>query len=409
MIALSVVLLIPTGVLGQAFLSTTNGQISFAQRERDGLTVLKPALAALAQAVAGEQGEQVDFAALGAAVQAQPELGLDEQFAAVTAAQSSASTPAGRASWASVVADLITAVGNNSNLILDPDLDSFYVMDSLVVQLPSVLVSATEAAIGPKQPGREANVADQAVLAGGLARSAAALGSDLDTAVRNTSLPDLEPRLDSLTRATGVATSLQKTLSSTLATPAAADRRALGAAAAAAVDPAATALDTLLQRRIGDLSAKQRLILTISAGSLLLAAWFTIAVMQLTRRDATQTVAAVNALAQGDLRARAFPEGCDEFGETGRAQDTATTTLRDTVSAIGEHAVTLASASEELSGASSSIEAAAEQATAQAGTAIEATQAVHSHVDTLSEASNEFGASIGEIAQGAAEAARVAA
>ena len=68
------------------------------------------------------------------------------------------------------MAALITATGDNSNLILDPDLDSFYVMDSLVVQLPSTLVAAAEAATGPEQSRAEANVADQAVLAGGLAR-----------------------------------------------------------------------------------------------------------------------------------------------------------------------------------------------------------------------------------------------
>ena len=71
MIALSVVLLIPTGVLGQAFLSTTNGQISFAQRERDGVPSLRPALTMLAQVVAGQQ---VDLGALTAAVQAHPDL-----------------------------------------------------------------------------------------------------------------------------------------------------------------------------------------------------------------------------------------------------------------------------------------------------------------------------------------------
>jgi hypothetical protein len=38
----------------------------------------------------------------------------------------------------------ITAVGDNSNLILDPDLDSFYVMDALVVQVPKALLMAAQ-------------------------------------------------------------------------------------------------------------------------------------------------------------------------------------------------------------------------------------------------------------------------
>src|SRR5262249_51650525 len=34
---------------------------------------------------------------------------------------------------------LITRIGDKSNLILDPDLDSFYVMDVVVVKLPALL------------------------------------------------------------------------------------------------------------------------------------------------------------------------------------------------------------------------------------------------------------------------------
>ena len=37
---------------------------------------------------------------------------------------------------------LITQAGNTSNLILDPDLDSFYVMDALIVKTPALIDSA---------------------------------------------------------------------------------------------------------------------------------------------------------------------------------------------------------------------------------------------------------------------------
>jgi methyl-accepting chemotaxis protein len=40
-------------------------------------------------------------------------------------------------------ASLIIAVADGSNLTLDPDLDSFYAMDAIVVRLPALLVSAT--------------------------------------------------------------------------------------------------------------------------------------------------------------------------------------------------------------------------------------------------------------------------
>lgn len=40
--------------------------------------------------------------------------------------------------------DLATAAGNDSNLILDPDLDSFYIMDTVVVRLPDLITRAAE-------------------------------------------------------------------------------------------------------------------------------------------------------------------------------------------------------------------------------------------------------------------------
>ncbi len=405
LVVLAVMLLIPTGVLGQAFLSTTNGQIAFAQNEREGVAVVGPALSALAQAAAGGH---VDLAPLAEAVKARPDLELGDQLDAVTA-KAGSGTPADNAALAGALADLITAAGNTSNLILDPDLDSFYVMDSLVVQLPGVLVTGSQAALGPHGSQAAANVAGQAVLAGGVARYAAALNSDVSTAVSNTSMAGLGSQLETVRQAATAAAELQKVLSETLATPTAADPRPLASAAAAAVGPGTAALDALLAARISRLSAGQRQIVVVSVTSLLLAVGFTLAVMQLTRRDASRTVSAVEALARGDLSDQDIPTGGDEFGDIGRALRDATTTLRSTILAIGEHAVTLAAASEELSSSSASIAATAEQTTSEAGTATEAANEVHAYVNSLSAASTEFGASIGEIAQNASEAARVAA
>ncbi len=405
LVALAVVLLIPTAVLAQAFISATNAQISFAAQERDGVAVVAPALSALAQTVAGEK---VDLGPLTAAAKARPGLGLDQALAAVTSAQASASTPAGRVGLATALAGLITAAGNSSNLILDPDLDSFYVMDSLVVQLPNALVDGAQAAVGPTSGTAASNVAAQAVLAGGLASAAAGLASDADTAAKNTAMPGLQSKLAALKQAAGATTALQTTLASTLSRPTAADPRALARAASAAVTPTAGQLDALLQARIGRQSSEQQRILGITAASLVLGAWFAVAVLLLTRRDAARTVAAVDALAHGDLKVGELPDARDEFGDIGRALHAATTTLRETISTIGEHAITLAAASEQLSASSASIAEAAEQTTTQAGTVSVATHEVSTHINGLSAASTQFGASISEIAQNAAEAARVA-
>ena len=46
---------------------------------------------------------------------------------------------------AAAALDLVVQAGNGSNLILDPDLDSFYVMDALITKLPAIADNAGRA------------------------------------------------------------------------------------------------------------------------------------------------------------------------------------------------------------------------------------------------------------------------
>ena len=52
--------------------------------------------------------------------------------------------------------ELLTTVGNNSNLILDPDIDSYYTMDTAITQLPLIVLSTSQAkataALSPTGP-----------------------------------------------------------------------------------------------------------------------------------------------------------------------------------------------------------------------------------------------------------------
>ncbi|MFX6838640.1 hypothetical protein ABTH46_20090, partial [Acinetobacter baumannii] len=64
-----------------------------------------------------------------------PDLPQPVQDAAKTAGQ----TGKNAADAAGSLRDLANAIGNESNLILDPDLDSFYTMDTAVVRLPDII------------------------------------------------------------------------------------------------------------------------------------------------------------------------------------------------------------------------------------------------------------------------------
>ena len=75
--------------------------------------------------------------------------------AQVVTAKTQTATDAHNAYTAAIVA-LINTIGNNSNLILDPDIDSYYVMDTAIIQLPQVLTTvakARELAVGVVKRG----------------------------------------------------------------------------------------------------------------------------------------------------------------------------------------------------------------------------------------------------------------
>ncbi|MEV6493214.1 hypothetical protein AB0M20_32020 [Actinoplanes sp. NPDC051633] len=158
--ALVLVLTVPGIVATWAYTAEVNATIAFSAAEEEGTDVVEPALLALADTVAGRTA---DLAAVRDAMAAEPDLKLTTDI------------PDGAAP--EVLAALITEVGNNSNLILDPDLDSFYVMDAQIVQLPKALLAAAEARTAERSSSRDA-VAAQAVRAGTLSGAAESLRTD---------------------------------------------------------------------------------------------------------------------------------------------------------------------------------------------------------------------------------------
>lgn len=82
----------------------------------------------------------------------------------------------------------LTAVGNNSNLILDPDVDSYYVMDTAFTQMPAILSNLGQAHdLTARVASRKALTPDEktqiAILMGQLQTPQGTLKSDLDQSI----------------------------------------------------------------------------------------------------------------------------------------------------------------------------------------------------------------------------------
>jgi methyl-accepting chemotaxis protein len=315
---LVLILLVPGIVTALAYSRAMGTQITFAGQERRGITVLTPALAELANVVNGRSPSTRD---LTAAVGREPDLHLSKQLAAVRAATTAArvGTAQGRAAATSALVDLITEDGNTSNLILDPDLDSFYVMDVLVVQIPKSLLAAAQAAAPDLTASKDSKIARQAVLAGTLSVAASSIAADLTTAIAHTAMPTLKQRARAPRGVSAAADALSASLSATLSVPSAARPGLLASASGAAAAPSTRLLDTLLESRMHKMEGQRLRTLAISVIGFLLAAWLAAAVWWRTRSDVSLALAGVTAIAQGDLSDHPLPDGRDEFGDIGAA------------------------------------------------------------------------------------------
>ncbi|WIM98482.1 methyl-accepting chemotaxis protein [Actinoplanes oblitus] len=322
---LVLVLLVPGGLATGMYTAEKGHDLAFTEKERQGVAVLGPALTALADTAAGRRP---DLDAIRAAVDAHPDLELGDEMRKVP---ESGDTPSAMAAG---LAALIAALGNNSNLILDPDLDSFYVMDAQVVQVPQALLAALAAAHPAAGLSTRQATAAQAVLAGRLEGVADALRNDVTTAAKHTDSGGLADRLTPVQTLADTISVLDKHLTETLDAPGPADPAEVAAAATATVRPLNSALTDLLSARTAENSLERGLVLGTSLGGFLFALWCAAGVLWRTSHDVRQTVDAVTAIARADLAPRPLPEGRDEMGDIGRALVVARTRLQDQEAAL---------------------------------------------------------------------------
>jgi methyl-accepting chemotaxis protein len=141
LILVCLLFLLPIAFLFFAIYRDKDELISFARKELAGVAYFDVLAATQQRIVAGEAGGGASAAA-DAVADAERRYGPDMATAqpaarAVTALRKTEAAPAPEAS--SALVDLIGKVADGSNLTLDPDLDSFYVMDATTGKIPSLI------------------------------------------------------------------------------------------------------------------------------------------------------------------------------------------------------------------------------------------------------------------------------
>ena len=396
---LIVLLTVPSVLAGASYVGSVNTRVSISNQELAGTDVLKPALNAMI-GLATVGAPLPDLADLKAAVARHPELGLDDLTAAVEAAATGTDATA-KANVATALNNLILADANNSGLVLDADLDSFYVMDTLAFRVPSAFnlyllansnyLDTTHSDTGATSDALiKANIGTQAVLAGALNSAADTIHTNVQASLDATSDPALKDDLTPLVALSAVLSNEGSQLTNSLQNPAPSAFEGGAPAATKAIEPAVNALDRLIHTRIDDVSASRDRMLTILVVALVLAFAWSAVVWLNTRHSVAIINSAVAGLARRDLTRKPLPAGKDEFARIGAGLERAREQLASAFGKLATASGQVATVATQLSATTHTVDDSAKETLDQSQAAAREINDVQNMLSTVSDSGGEL-------------------
>jgi methyl-accepting chemotaxis protein len=355
------VMLIPTILLGQLFLEQSQKDISFAQKERIGLEYVKPVWRLLVVAtdinntdMFSEQSRQ-DLKALsaieskyGAALATKKLFAqVQESHAKLIGGGTSAQA---RKDFTKAILNLVNHVGEDSNLLLDPDLDSYYTMDAIIARLPlaiSALDRTRGATINLASERSEGNLLEMSAAHENFAAMTDAVSASVAGAIKANSSGRTHEALALLMSDFAMRQNKYLIILKAM-TASHADRMALGAAEAEAraslrgsMDAlwksSAKELDRLLAARIAGFEQRRNEKAIYSVSALLIACAIGLLVSRSLASSVTRLVKRMNKLRDGDTSIDIpYLTLKTEIGDMARALDVFKSAVTDSQSAKSE-------------------------------------------------------------------------
>jgi methyl-accepting chemotaxis protein len=396
---ISAMFLAPMALLGWNYYKDKASAIDFSAKERVGVEYMQPLLPLLDAAT---KQDAASAAADAKAALSKVQQALGDELATATAH--------GEVLKARAAAEQITAlnalvgqVSDGSNLTLDPDIDSYYVMDAVMFRLPpmmELLVQMRTAAIAARTEGPAAAKAQRE-----FSSATAVFQFHLDNvraglAKAEAANPELKPGLKAqvlIERAAAVTASAGQAL-------------ATGPAAYAAFDAAAqsfaqeqlgagqrllAALDGLLVKRVSGME-QQRFWVTVAViVALILAVYLFCAFFFVTRGGLREVHKHLVAMTTGDLTTQPRPWGADEAASLMTSLAEMQDAFRGIVAQVRSASKHLVDSSDEIAGGAHNLRGHTERAAA--------------NVQQSATAMEEVARLVGDTASGAKEAAALAA
>jgi methyl-accepting chemotaxis protein len=319
-----------------------------------------------------------------------------------------------------IILSMVAHLTDTSNLILDPDLDSYYLMDAATAALPSLARRLSDfqarQALRDAEKTKDKNdstmleiqILARRGLEDDLARAVKAVESAISEDDKfhghTDGLADLSPMMDSLSHAVEEAFA-------TMAKPqASSDSRVTEAMekTLAAQKSVAEHLEILLRKRIGKFSQQKTTGSALTLFSLLLAIvlvfWIGRGIVVPISKSRTRLML----LANGDLAAPVAVLGQGELRQMTESLSVAVESMRNVVTPMRAGANDLTGAAEKQRKTSLELTSNAEETSTQAQVVSAAAEQVSANVRSVAAAAEEMDATIREIASQAHQAARVA-
>ena len=321
---------------------------------------------------------------------------------------------------------LVSHVGDTSNLILDPDLDSYYLMDATLLGLPRLQNRLADLRLSARasfaKPELETSDLLNLVSTARLLREAdfkavmdstrSALAEDQNFHGASSSIRQIEPALESFASA-------METLLKQLEVTDAAQANGRGAdieqhlvkaldTSHTLRDTAARELDELLRIRIREFKSGRLWSLLLTALALAVAITLVVFVARSITTPLSNCVSGLQSLAGRDLTRRLNFQSASEIGDISAAVDQAADGMLGAMKSIRASATELNRAADRQTDVSSQMSATAEQTSQQAQRASVVAEQVSQNTQAVSLAVNELSTAIREIANNTQQAARVA-
>jgi len=371
---IGLVFMVPIIVLAYLFLQVQYGAHNFSARELLGLEQLSPARLALQSLQAARANAAVNGDGKGASTEllqavdgaivkgdaADKSVGttletsaawstFKDGWKALKDTQSSGKSAESGAAYTSLINELIGFIGlaaDNSNLTLDPDIDTFYMMDAATVRLPALaeLAAQTRGLASRMAANKTATVAERITIASRLSvfdDHLSGLSAGMDKVFKANATakvalsPSFEKSRDALDAYSRMLRSEFIDTESVKIEPATVF--AEGARTVDSVygfyDANFPQLEKALTKRVDGITAEIRTSIGVVAAALLLVAYLFMAYLNGVSGGMKDLAFAATSIAQGNLDMPVKASGSDEIGELGGTLEAMRTQLKDRIDA----------------------------------------------------------------------------